>query len=283
MVRLSFVATLPGERPKFSPGCCHRIAVESRTAWQGLWHDDKGHQRGESRPDRLRASDRSGQPVRGRTVGAVLVLRDAHDPGLLPLLLGHRGGPGHVPDHRDGDRRRVRRTGLLVDGARRVGRRPTTGDGTHRVLRRCGRDVGAHLVGAAAGAERCRCRPGAHRIGVGCAQGQRVVASGHPLRKERSPRGRWIHTVLPRHQPRCVHRSAAHRPTADPPRLPLRFRRRRGRDGAWPGAVRGVPPKPWRARARCPEPVAAQRDSQDRRDPGCGAGGHRGRHRARSS
>ena len=67
-------------------------------------------------------SGRLGQPFRSRAVGALL-LRDAHHPRLLLLLLGHRRRSRAAEDHGDWDRRRVRRAGLCLHRARWLDRR----------------------------------------------------------------------------------------------------------------------------------------------------------------
>ncbi len=181
-------------------------------------------------------------------MGAILLLRDAHDPRLLPLLLGHRRRPRAAEGHRDRDRRRLRRAGLPLDRARRLDRRPAARHGTHRVLRRRGGDVRAHRAGDRAGFGGCRRRAGACRARLRRVEGQRVVIARHPVRQGRRALRRWLHPLLSRHQPRRLHRPADHRPAADPRRIPLRLRCRRGRHGAGPGAVRGVPAQPGHAR-----------------------------------
>lgn len=57
----------------------------------------------------FRSPNWPGQPLRRRAVGAVLVLRDADDPRLLPLLLAHRGRPRATEGDRDWHRRRLQR------------------------------------------------------------------------------------------------------------------------------------------------------------------------------
>ena len=78
-------------------------------------------------------------------------------------------------------------------------------------------------------------------LGSGALEGQRVVATGHPVRKGRPALRRRFHPVLSRDQPRRVHRATDHRPAADPDRVPLRLRGRRGRNGAGARAVRLLP------------------------------------------
>jgi hypothetical protein len=177
-----FGVTLPGVPPMGSPGL-RQPAVTAPRKWQGGRHDRSSDQRPASRTHHLRAPDRAGKPLRRRDVGTVLVLRDAHDPRLLPVLLGDRRRAGVAAEHRHRARRRLRRVGVPVDGARRLGSRPAARHGAHRVLRRCRGDVGPHRTGRRTGSCRSRRRPGAGRAGVRCAQGERVVVAGHALRQ----------------------------------------------------------------------------------------------------
>ena len=208
-------------------------------------------------------------------MGAVLLLRDAHHPRLLPLLLGHRRRSRAAEDHRDGHRRRLRRPGVPVHRARRLDRRPAARHGAHGVLRRRGGHVRPHRARDPAGSGRRRRRPGACRAGLRRAEGQRVVAARHPVREGRCPLRRRLHAVLSRHQPRRLRRPADHRPAADPRRLPLRLRCRRRRHGTGPHPVCRLPAEPRQARPHCAEPVAAQRYRLGCRDR-CG---RRRRHR----
>ena len=134
----------------------------------------------------VRPSDRADQPVRRRTVGALLVLRDAHDPRLLPLLLGHR-----------------RRPRAAEEPPRPASSAPTAGWSTCRPCSAAGSPTGCsawsapcfyggvvvmlrpHRAGGPARPGRRRRRPGAGRAGLGRAEGQRVVAARHALREGR--------------------------------------------------------------------------------------------------
>ena len=193
-------------------------------------------------------------------MGAILLLRDAHDPRLLPLLLGHRRRPRTAEGHRDRDRRRLRRAGVPLHRARRLDRRPAARHGTHRLLRRRGGDVRPHRTRDRAGSGGCGRRAGACRPRFRRIEGQRVVAARHPVREGRRALRRWLHPLLSRHQSRCLHRPADHRPAADPRRIPLRLRRRGDRHGAGADAVRRVPAQSGRPWPHGAEPVAAQRD-----------------------
>src|SRR5690606_5094374 len=63
---------------------------------------DREHKRGCGRAAAgvFRPSARTVNALLHRDVGAVLLLRDARDPGVLPVLLGRRGWPGNPGVHR---------------------------------------------------------------------------------------------------------------------------------------------------------------------------------------
>src|SRR5690349_18686100 len=66
-------------------------SAESTVEWQGDPHGiDRTSRKQARRAHAVRSSDRFGQPVRRRAMGAILLLRDAHNPRLLPLLLVDR-------------------------------------------------------------------------------------------------------------------------------------------------------------------------------------------------
>ncbi len=234
-------------------------------ASEGLPHGSCGTNRWRcrrrpGRTHRVRPSDRPDQPVRRRALGAVLVLRDAHDPRVLPLLLAHRRWPRASEDHRDRNRRRLRRAGLPLHGPRRLDRRPGARHGAHRLLRRRGGDVRPHRARGRAGPRRRRRGSRIGRAGLRRLEGQCVVAARHALREGRP--------ALPTAVSRCSiwastwARSSARSITGllqTRLGLPLGLRRRRRRDGARARAVRRLPAQPRRPRPRRAEPVAAQR------------------------
>ena len=174
--------------------------------------------------------------------------------GMLTILgyylyySAHRGRARAPQDHRDRHRRRLRRAGVPVHGARRLDRRPAARHGAHRVLRRRRGDVRAHRARHPARADGCRRRPRVGGAGLGRLEGQRLVAARHALRKGRPALRRRLHAVLSGHQPRRLRRTADHRVAADQRGLPLGLRRGGRRDGARADAVRGLPPQsryPW--------------------------------------
>ena len=193
---------------------------------------------------------RSAWPTfRSRAVGALLLLRDAHHPRLLPLLLGHRRRSRAAEDHGDWDRRRVRRAGVPVHRARWLS---AARHGTHGVLRRRSGHVRSHRTGDRAGFGGCRRRADSCRARLRCVEGQRVVIAGNPVREGRCPLRRWLHPVLSRHQPRSLHRPTAHRPVADSRRIPLRLRCRGSRHGTGSCPVRPRSGETWaRTAALC--------------------------------
>ena len=162
-------------------------------------------------------SDRLGQPFRRRAVGAVLVLRDAHDPRLLPLLLGHRRRPRAA--------RRPPRPGIVgaygglvylstVLGGwiadRVLGMERTVFYGGVVVM--CGHIALAimpGLAGVAVGLVLVALGSGALKANASSLLGTLYEKGDAALRRR-------VHAVLSRHQPRRVHRPADHRPAADP-------------------------------------------------------------------
>ncbi len=201
-------------------------ATEGRTAWKGGPHGSSRTDGGPARRTHaVWPSGRPGQPVRGRALGEILVLRDAHDPRLLPLLNGHRWWPRTAEEHRDRHRGRVRRAGLPLDRARGLDRRPPARHGTHGALRRCGGDVRPHRSRGDSRSGRGGRRPRVGGARLGCAEGQRIVLAGHLVRQGRSAM-RWrFHALLPRYHPWRLHRAVDHGPAADTRRTPLRLRR----------------------------------------------------------
>ena len=108
---------------------------------------DRQRVRSRGRPKILRSATPAGQPVRGRAVGTVLVLRHAGHPADLPLLLGRRRRPRHSGKHRHQHRRRLRRRRLPVHHPRRLDGRPAARPRARAVPQRRPRDVRAHRPG----------------------------------------------------------------------------------------------------------------------------------------
>src|ERR1700752_1214731 len=98
-------------------------------------------------------------------------------------------------------------------------------DVARRVVVMCGHIALAIVL---PGLARVAIAAGACRVRIRCVEGQRVIATGHPLWEGRCHLRRWFHPVLSRYQSRCLHRPTDHRLAADPRRVSLRIRCRCG-------------------------------------------------------
>ncbi len=189
------------ERPAITSPTMHR---PGRSSWEG------GAQTGSQQAGGGRTDQQAIRTVFGHPIGLTNLFgvelwerfsfyADADHPGVLPVLLGHRGRPG------------------VVQATATESSAPTAG---WCICRRCwaagwptnlGR-VGApcstaaswlcsrHRAGGGARNRRCRSRSGVCALGSGALKAN-ASSAGHAVRQGRRACRRRIHVVLPRHQP----------------------------------------------------------------------------------
>ena len=221
--------------------------------------DPDGRLRALHRPSLLRPPARAGQPVLGRAVGTLLVLRDADRHGVLPVLRRDRGRARFPRGLRDQHHRRLRRAGVPRGRGRGLGGRPAARRRAHPV--RLG-DHGDGRARRARGAARRRRRRRRARAG-GARQRRGEDVGDHrrrlALRPRRPARRRRVLDLLHGRQHRRPHRPAAHRAHPGARRLPLGVRPRGHRHGRRPHDLRPRPARPALERRGRPRPAARRR------------------------